>query len=129
MVTCLFLLCGSRLLLLFSFCQGKQKQMHLVSFSLMNWTLLVGRELNLQCTLIQDRPLINSLLKWMGKYMDFEGTEGAWLTGILDMWVKFFFLTALKFCAVFCNAFKDMYLIYFYGSFLVLPMTAFVVLL
>lgn len=51
--------------------------MHLVLFSLMNWTLLVERELSLQCTPIQDRPLISSLLKWMGKYMGSEGTEGA----------------------------------------------------
>lgn len=95
--------------------------MLLVLYSLMNWTLLVGRELNLQCTPIQDRQLINSLLKWMGKYMDSEGTEGAWLTGILDMWVNFLFLTTLKFCVIFCNAFNDKYLICFYDCFLVLP--------
>jgi len=51
--------------------------MHHVLYLLMSWTLLVGRELNLLCIPIQDRPLINFLLKWMGKYVDCEGIEGA----------------------------------------------------
>lgn len=59
----------------------------------MSWTQLVGRELNLQCIRIQGRPLINFLLKWMGKYLDSEGIEGVdWYFEYLG---EFFFLTAL----------------------------------
>lgn len=121
-------LCGWSVLL-FLFYQGKQKQMHRALYLLMSWTLLVARELNLQCIPIQDRPLINFLLKWMGKYMDSEGAESAWLTGILNIWVNFSSFTTLMFFVIFCNAFKGGNFRCFYDHFLVLPTVALMALL
>lgn len=81
--------------------------MHRVLYLLMSWTLLVGRELSLRCIHIQDRPLINFLPKWMGKYLDSEGIEGAdWYFECLHDFFSsltpliFFFIT-------FQNIFKD----------------------
>lgn len=99
--------CDWSVLLLLFFWQGKPKPMLHVLYSLMSWILLVGRELNLQCIPIQDRQLINFLLRWMGKYLASEGFD--WYFEYLG---GFFLLTAVIF--IFPNTFKDINVRCFY---------------